>query len=192
MAAESEYPPLTAPWYVGKSSGSFSVSTWKKTFGGNTLITNGHYVLDLFNQDREAASGVVGVESTVIEERFSTVASFAGRVFFSGVDSRVYFSQILQDIRDIGDLYQVNDPTAQDFSDLLDTDGGNVKIPDAAGISKLHTFGASLLVFATNGVWRITGVDGVFRASEYSVYKVTDEGLSIKRSFVSGQNGVPF
>lgn len=193
VSSETAYPPLTHPWYSGKnSSGVFSVSEWQKVYSGNTLIVNGHYILDLFNQDRDTASGLTGLTSEVIDKRFTTTTTYAGRAFFAGVDSRIYFSSILDSMSDVGDFYQINDPTSEDFSDLLDTDGGWIDIPEAAGINKLHVFGSSLLVFARNGVWRISGVDDVFRATEFSVYKVSDEGLAERRSFVSGQNGVPF
>ena len=191
--ANSAYPPLSHPWYSGKNSnGNFDRQEWEKVYSGNTLIVNGHYILDLFEQDRETASGITGVETTILSDRFDAVASYAGRVFFGGVGTRVYFSGILSDINGIGDMYQVNDPTSEEFSDLLDTDGGWIDIPDAAGINKLHVFGSSLLVFARNGVWKISGVDDVFRATEFSIYKVSDEGLAQRRSFVSGENGVPF
>jgi len=191
-ASNSAYPPLSHPWYSGKASNSlFSIVQWEQVYSGNTLIVNGHFILDLFTQNRSAASGF-SVDSTPITSRFSSVTSFAGRVFFAGADEKVYFSRILEDFSDIGNLYQINDPTSEETSDLLDTDGGYITIPDANGIKKLCTFGASLLVFADNGVWRITGVDNVFRATEYSVYRITDNGLSARKSFVQGQNGVPF
>lgn len=192
-ASESEYPPLTHPWYSGKnSSGTFAVAEWQKVYSGNSLIVNGHYILDLFNKDRQTASGLANVENEVQSKRFKTVAAFAGRVFFSGVDSRIYFSRILEDFSDIGNLYQLNDPTSEEISDILDTDGGYLEITEAFDIKKLHAFGSSLLVFADNGVWRVSGVDGVFRATEFSVFKVTDEGLAMRKGFVPAQNSVPF
>jgi hypothetical protein len=191
--ANSQYPPLTHPWYSGKDgSGNFSVAEWEKVYSGNSLIVNGHFVLDLFDKDRKTASGLTNVENETISARFKTVESFAGRVFFSGVDSRIYFSRILEDFTDIGELYQVNDPTSEEISDLLDTDGGYVEITEANNIKRLHAFGSSMLVFADNGVWRISGVDGVFRATEFSVFKVTNEGLAQRKSFASGANAVPF
>jgi hypothetical protein len=161
-------------------------------YSGNTLIVNGHFVLDLFDKDRQTASGLAGVENEVTSSRFKTVEAFAGRVFFAGIDSRIYFTRILENFDDIGDLYQVNDPTSEEISDLLDTDGGWVEITEAYDIKKLHAFGSSMLVFADNGVWRISGVDGVFRATEFSVYKITNDGLAQRKSFAAGQNAVPF
>lgn len=204
IAAKSAYPPLTHPWYSGKdASNNFSVAEYDKVYQGTSTTANGHFILDLFNQDRPSASSsyayTTNLDTLYNGEavdyptgRFSTAATYAGRVFYAGVDSRVYFTQLVEESPTFGNLYQVNDPTAEDFSDLLDTDGGWVNIPEAVGINRLHVFGSALLVFAQNGVWRISGVDDVFRASEFSVYKVTSYGLAIKKSFVSGPNGQPF
>lgn len=192
-ARDNFFPPLTHPWYSGKdASGDFSVSEFRKIDAGSSLTANGHFILDLYDQDRERLCDISGLEDTSPSGRFSTVAAYSGRVFYAGMDSKVYFSQLLESERQIGSLLQRNDPTAEYLSDLLDTDGGWVSIPEAAGINKLHVFGPSLLVFAKNGVWKISGVDDVFRATEYSVSKITDFGLSVKNSFAVGSNNLPF
>lgn len=191
--SEGVYPPLVLPWYAGKdSTGNFDVAEWKKIGAGTTLQANGHYILDLFNKDRATASNVLGMVTESTTDRFSTVATFAGRVFYGGYGSRIYFSKIIEDRNEFGILHQVNDPTSEEFSDLLDTDGGWVDIKEAVNVSRLHVFGSSLLVFAENGVWRVTGVDGVFRATEYSVYRVSDIGIAQPRSLVAGENATPY
>lgn len=192
VGATGFWPPLTSPWYASRGTNYLDYSTWEDTYKGNTLITNGHYILDLFEKNRSEASGIDGLTTEVNNKRFTSVVTFAGRLFYTGIDSKIYFSQILENNNEFGLLYSVNDPTAEDLNSLLDTDGGFIGIPDASNIKKLHVFGSSLLAFANNGVWRITGVDGVFRATEYSVYKVTDSGLAQIKSFASGQNAVPF
>lgn len=193
QASQGEYPALTHPWYSGKdASGNFSVAEWQKIYSGNSLIVNGHYILDLHDRDRITASGLSALPSPKIPSRFQAVAAFAGRVFFAGIDSRVYFSPILESFEQIGNLYQLNDPTSEEISDLLDTDGGWVEITEAVNIKKVHAFGNSILVFADNGVWRISGVDGVFRATEFSVFKITDIGLATRKSFAAGRNAAPF
>lgn len=194
-AKSNRYPPLTHPWYSGKnSSGNFSVSEWEKIYTGSTLIVNGHYVVDLYSRNRNAVSDIAGTELNTTEDaRFSTVAGYAGRVFYAGMrdstddnGTKVFFSQLLeQGYTKIGDCFQQNDPTSEELSDLLDTDGGFVSIPEAHNIKKLHTFGPDLYVFAENGVWKIGGVDDVFRATEYSVSKVSEDGIVTPNSFVS-------
>jgi len=196
LSAKSAYPPLTLAWYAGKdSSGNFSVTEWENIFSGTSLTGNGHFILDFFAKDRTTASGVTGIAVEYENSRFQSVAAFSGRIFYTGLTSaknggRILFSKQLDNISEAGQCYQQNDPTAEDFSDLLDTDGGTILIPEAMNIQKLYVVSSSLYVFAENGVWRISGVDNVFRATEYSVQKVTSTGIQNARTFVDIE-GVP-
>jgi hypothetical protein len=189
--APTAYPALTHAWYSGKdANGAFSKADWLEIYTGSSLAANGHYVLDVFNKVRTNL-----IPTEVETGRFRTVAAYAGRVFYSGIDSaenggKVYFSRLTQNIRDIGNCYQVNDPTSEIISDLLDTDGGVVSIPDAHNIRKLHVLGASLLVFAENGVWAVAGVDNVFRATEFAITQISDVGLVNENTFTVG-GGAP-
>ena len=184
------WPPLTHGWYSGKdANGAFNASDWKEIYTGSSLASNGHFVVDVFSKVR------TGLTTEVETGRFRSVAAYAGRVFYSGIDSadnggKVYFSRLTERMSDVGNCYQVNDPTSEVISDLLDTDGGVVRIPDAHNIRKLHVLGASLLVFAENGVWAVAGVDNVFRATEYAITRISDVGLSNENSFVVA-DGIP-
>ena len=100
------------------------------------------------------------------------------------------FSKYLDNITEVSRCYQQNDPTSEEISDLLATDGGVISIPEASNILKLHVFGSSIFVFAENGVWQIEGVDGVFKATEYSISRVSQIGLNNSQAFVSVE-GVP-
>ena len=181
---------LTHPWYSGKDSdGNFSQTEWQKVFSGTSLTGNGHFILDFFNKVRS------GLTTETETTRFKTVAAFSGRVFYAGLTSaknggRILFSKQLDNITEAGRCYQQNDPTSEEISDLLDTDGGVIVIPDAYNIQKLHVFGSTLFVFAENGVWQISGVDNVFRATEYSISRITQIGLNNASTFVSVE-GVP-
>jgi hypothetical protein len=195
--AFGSYPPLTLPWYAGKdSNGDFSKTEWEKVFSGSSLIGNGTYILNFFNKDRSAASGIAGISADIETSRFKSVASFAGRIFYAGLESAknsgvILFSRQIETLKELGDCFQVNDPTSEDISDLLDTDGGTVRIPDAVNIKYLYSFGASLFIFADNGVWSINGVDNVFRATEYSLRRVSYTGLLTAESFIEAE-GTPF
>ena len=197
ITAKSEYPPLTLPWYSGKdASGNFSVTEWEKIFSGTSLIGNGHYILDFFNKDRSTASGIAGITTEIETSRFKAVESFAGRIFYAGLESAknsgvILFSRQIETLKELGDCFQSNDSTSEDISDLLDTDGGLIRIPEAVNIKYLYAFGSLLFVFADNGVWSINGVDGVFRATEYSVRRVSYTGMLTAESFVEAE-GVPF
>ncbi len=188
--ANAYWPPLTHPWYSGKNaSGDFSESEWRKVYSGTTLTGNGHFILDFFNKVRS------GLPTEAEASRFKTVAAFSGRVFYAGLTSaknggKILFSKQLDNISEAGRCYQQNDPTGENASDLLDTDGGVIIIPDANNIQKLHVFGSTLFVFAENGVWQISGVDNVFRATEYSISRITQIGMTNFNTFVSVE-GVP-
>ena len=181
---------LTHAWYTGKdANGVFNATDWEEIYTGSSLAANGHFVLNVFNKVR------FGLTTEVETGRFRTVAAYAGRVFYAGIDSaknggKVYFSRLTERMADVGNCYQVNDPTSEVLSDLLDTDGGVVRIPDAHNIRKLHVLGASLLVFAENGVWAVAGVDNVFRATEYAITRISDVGLSNENSFIVA-DGIP-
>ena len=196
-ADTGDYPPLTLPWYAGKNaSGSFATDEWNKTHAGTSLIGNGTYILDLYLQNRATIASVPGLPSYTENTRFETVAAFAGRVFYAGMSSQkntnnIYFSQILEDLSTLGECLQRLDPTAEGLSDLLATDGGVINIPQAYKITKLHVIGPNLLVFADNGVWQITGVEGGFKATDYAVSRISEVGLTYPNSFVSAE-GRPY
>jgi len=197
LTAYGAYPPLTLPWYAGKdSSGNFSKTEWQNIFSGTSLIGNGTYILNFFNKDRSAASGIAGITADIESSRFKAVESFAGRIFYAGLESAknagvILFSRQIETLSELGECFQVNDPTSEDISDLLDTDGGVVRIPDAVNIKYLYAFGANLFIFADNGVWSINGVDNVFRATEYSLRRVSYTGMLTAESFAEAE-GVPF
>lgn len=198
IAATGSYPALTHPWFSGKDANdNFSVSEWQKIYTGTSLIGNGRFILDLFTKDRATASGLDLPSYVNTGQRFATVAAYAGRIFYAGLtapkeSSRVYFSRLLETLDNIGDCYQINDPTSEITPDLLDTDGGYINIPEALNVRALLVSGPFLLAFAENGVWSITGVDNdIFRATSYTVVKVTEYGIEEETSLVSA-NGIPF
>ena len=181
---------LTHPWYAGKdASGVYSATEWEKIYTGTSLTGNGHYVLDFFSKDRSSVSGVSGLPTETESSRFKTVATFAGRAFYAGLDSTtntdiILFSQLIDNFNQLGECLQQNDPTSEQISDLLATDGGTIRIAGAAGIKVLYVIDASLYIFAENGVWRIEGIDGVFSPTGFAVKKITDVGIVSQGSFV--------
>lgn len=203
ISSNTAWPPLTHPWYSGKnSSGVFSLSEWEKIYSGSSLIGNGHFILDFFVKDRNAAGGMTGIPVETEDSRFSTVAAYAGRMFYAGLGAgtnagKILYSRLIESIKEsssctvIGECYQQNDPTAEYFSDLLETDGGVINIPDAYNIKKLYTHNQYLYVFAENGVWVISGPDNKFSSTSYYVSKVSNIGIFVENSFVAAE-GVPF
>ena len=201
FTTESQYPALTHPWFSGKTaSDEFDIAGWKKIGAGTSLSGNGRYVLDFFNKNRQAAVTGSGFSVSIANEiettRFRCVESFSGRIFYSGLESSknagtILFSKLIETTSDLGKCHQINDPTSEYFPDLLATDGGEIKIPDAVKIQKLYAYQNSLFVFAENGIWQITGVDGVFKADAFAVNRVSRIGLLSPETFVAAE-GVPF
>jgi hypothetical protein len=117
-------------------------------------------------------------------------AFFAGRTWYAGMPTSdllgtVFFSQVLDGIDKVGNCYQTNDPTSEVISDLEDDDGGTIEIPEAGEIVALQPLGRGIMVFATNGVWFISGIDQGFKASNYAVDRVSDVGCVSGKSVVS-------
>ncbi len=201
--ANGEYPSNADIVYFGKVSssstaediGKWDASWVQRTAFGNTPAPSGHYILDAFNKDRATASGIGALTSETVTSRPSTVSFYAGRVWYSGVDEGtnsglVFFSQTLETMKQAGLCYQDADPTSEDISDLIDTDGGSVNIPNSGKILRIIPINTSLVIFATNGLWQISGPDGIFAATDYSVNKITNIGVVGSRSMVDAE-GTP-
>jgi len=192
------YPSNAQVWSLAKNAtDDFDVTKLIKAGAiivnfGNTRAPNGHYILDEFDKDRDTASGTVGIEKDTYKWRPSVVGFYAGRVFYSGVVSEpiahigagirpapsisgnVYFSQLLTDVTSAGYCYQAADPTSENVSDLVDTDGGVIVLPESGKILKLVEMQEYLVVVAENGVWSIRGgTDTGFVATSYIVEKVS-------------------
>lgn len=135
----------------------------------------------------------------------SCVAEYSGRIFYSGFtgevvdgDNRspnytnyVFFSQLVKNKLDLSKCYQDGDPTGRETADILDTDGGFLRISEAKNIHTLVNMGTGLLVIAENGVWRIDGgSDYGFSATNYRVEKISSFGGISNSSVVLENNRV--
>ena len=120
--------------------------------------------------------------------RHTAVAFLGGRVFYSGLQTsgetnKVWFSQVITTKDQYGKCYQKNDPTAEDFFELLSDDGGVVKILELGYVVKLFPLRSSLVVFASNGVWLISSSNG-FKATDYNIKKLSGIGTTSPNSIV--------
>jgi hypothetical protein len=129
------------------------------------------------------------VDEITEDKRFSAVGGYAGRAWYSGIDSGqyssyVFYSKILERPEYVGQCYQEADPASEHNSDLVDTDGGFIIIPEMNRCQSIVPMGANLFVFADNGVWKISGIDGTFTATSYRVDKVSSVGVWGKHTIV--------
>lgn len=147
--------------------------------------------------------GIGGLPTDTTPGGPTSVSEYAGRVFYSGfsgeiigpddnsprMSSYVLFSQLVEDPSDITTCYQDGDPTSKDTPDLLDTDGGFIRIEGAYNIVRLINIGNALAVLAANGVWLIQGgSDYGFKATNYMTTKVTNHGCDSPGSVVVVDN----
>lgn len=142
-------------------------------------------------------SNLTGAIPPLTYTRPSNTAFFAGRAWYAGINgldlnNTVFFSQIIQNNKQYGLCHQANDPTSEDFPDLLQDDGGYIKIPGMATVTHIGNFHNALLVFATNGVWAVSGSNKqYFTATSYGVRKISGVGTSSTTSFADVK-GIPY
>ena len=185
------YPANNKQWWTARdaTTNDFDPELLAKFYTGNNRAPRGHFVVNAFYIDRSAVSGVQGIAPEVKNERPVSVSFFSGRVWYlSG--STLYFSQLLDNVNKSGFCYQEGDPTAEDFSDLLPTDGGVVPIPEMARGVRLIPLGSELVVFGTNGIWAVSGGTSGFTASDFSVSKVNPIGTEFPGSVVEAENQI--
>lgn len=207
------YPSNADIWTLGKVGDANSANFEKydpnamvKNSMDNSPAAKGSYIIDAFNRgaDRSIKSGISGLPVDREEGRITTVASYAGRIFYSGIASKItgwddlspnysgyiFFSQVVTSPDKLGKCYQEADPTSPNISDIVATDGGAIQIPEATRIYRIITVQSSLLVFAENGIWEIFGDEGGFTATAFQVSKIASIGTSAPQSIVSAINSV--
>lgn len=191
----------------------------------NPLGTNrapiGYFIIDALNrggsrlaeisklmaQYPSLTAQVTSLPQDLTPDGASVVASFAGRVWFSGFSSKivggdsesprmgsyVLFSTLVKRPSDVFKCYQEGDPTSSESPDILDTDGGFIRLDGAHNIQKMINVGDALIVVAENGVWRITGGSGYgFKATDYLTSKVSEHGSISPEAVVVVDNTLMF
>lgn len=186
---------------------------YKERRAATNLASKGYFVIDLLRRGQSRSIAVQNNQTKypTLNPIFPTfpadftpggasvVAEFAGRVFYSGfsgevieADARspnlsnfVLFSKLINNIPDIGVCYQEGDPTSRDSSDLIDTDGGFIRISGAKNIISIENMETHLIIIADNGVWAISGGNEFgFSATNYKVAKISSYGSKSKASIV--------
>lgn len=205
IATRTDRPSNADQWWLYKDAQDvFQPKLASARVEGNAPAPKGHYILDAFYQDRSTAvaetintgagnvsiaiAGITVVSAGTVRPK--AVAFFAGRVWYAGVDvlgfsNKLYFSQIVENTGSFGKCYQTNDPTAENQSDILSSDGGVIQILDIGSVVKLFPMQSSLVIFATNGVWSITGSTGTgFTPTDFTVSKLSSMPTLSASSFV--------
>jgi len=203
------YPSNADQWTTGKGSDPGSSADYEK-YDPEIMEKNStskyqapraSNIIDAFDRgsSREANTDVTGLNSDTENGKISTVASYAQRLFYSGIDSNItdgdarspnyngyiFFTQVVTSNENIGKCYQENDPTDPSLNDVVDSDGGTIQIPEATRIIKIVSSQASLLVFAENGVWEVYGDTGGFFATSFQASKISTNGVFNPKSIIN-------
>jgi hypothetical protein len=196
-----QFQPVTA----GVTFERVYPNLYTDTLGANVKAAKGYFIIDLLDRGasrmaeftaNEAKYPVMTISSVVLPADTtsggaSVATEYAGRIWYAGFsgevsngDARspnlsnfVLFSQLVRNKRDFVKCYQVGDPTSRENGDLVDTDGGFVRVSGAKTILSLIDLESHLIVIADNGVWTITGgSDYGFTATNYKVTKISSFG----------------
>ena len=196
---------------------------YKESLGLAANVSRGYFIIDVFNRGNSRKSAWLNNISNyppmhVYDNAFvfpqdktdsgvGVVATYAGRVFFSGFSGKVtdgdqrspilnnyvLFSQVVKNAQDISKCYQEGDPTSRDGADIVDTDGGFIKVAGASEILGLRVINNALIVLASNGIWSISGgSDYGFTATNYKVTKLSEYGCTSSGSIVSQGDAVVY
>lgn len=202
FAAVAVYPSNAQSWTAGKdAAGVFTPAVLDKVDFGTSHAPRGRFVLDTATFNRAAACGFSigpgGALGTNVQPwRPTTCAFYAGRAWYAGVNSVdigswVFFSQVADEPGKYEKCYQEADPTSESISDLVDSDGGVIPIQDAGNVVRIMAVFDSLLVFADNGVWQISGtLTTGFSASSFQVKRISTVGCVSPTSVVATETAV--
>lgn len=123
------------------------------------------------------------------------ITEYGGRLWYAGFEdatesstrlgSFLLYSQISRDRNAIARCYQNGDPTDKKEPEILATDGGSISIDGAYNIKKLEVLGTTLLVFAENGVWAVSGGSGdYFSPTSQRIERISTKGCISANSVV--------
>lgn len=197
----------------------FNANSMWKTPPGTSAAPRGYFIIDALERgaSRNAQEALLRSNNSTLSLSVTTlptdvtpggpkvVSAYSGRVWYSGFSSEVtdgdtesprmssyiLFSQLVDNLSRVALCYQEGDPTSNIDPDIVDTDGGFLRIDGAYNIKYLAPLGSSLFVFAENGIWRIVGIDeNTFTATQFSVFKIGDEGCISPSSVVVLTTGI--
>ena len=199
------YPSNAQSWiYAKDSDDNFKPELLDKQDFGTSPAAKGRFILDALNRDRATAGSptlLPGDPALPTETEIygpSCNAFFAGRAWYSGIKSEtignwVLFSKVSVTTNRFGECFQEQDPTSEVLNDIVDSDGGVIPIQDCGEIVALVAASNGVLVFASNGVWKIAGtLSSGFSATSYEVTKLSSVGCVGPRSIVVTDGGIVY
>lgn len=203
------------------------LNIFEDIIGADVKAPKGYFVIDLLrrgtSREEEVANNytkypaliynAVSLPDDYTPGGATIITDFAGRVFYAGFNGSViggdarspnlsnyiFFSQLVKNKKDFTKCYQAGDPTSRENNDLVDTDGGFVRISGMDTVVGMMNLGSHLIVIATNGVWSISGgSDYGFTPTNLKVDKLSTFGgiardsivEHLGRAFYWGEDGI--
>lgn len=124
-------------------------------------------------------------------DRITDIAYMSGKYFYLINDTVLFSQTITEDNQGFDKCYQDADPTSEEISDLLPTDGGLVKFDTMGEGMALKTFNRGVLIFGRDTVQGIISPsDGRFTATAYDVVELSAAGLAGSKSVVTVADSV--
>lgn len=193
--ATGGYPNNSQQWWLGrKTEESINVNEVKNFEFGNRLAPRGRVILRAFEMGRDIFFPSLSPRWTkYTDERPSCCAFGAGRLFLA-LNDEVYYSQVIEDRKQVGRCYVEGDPTSENEFDVLASDGGKLRLSGCGRVRYMSEISGSIIVVAENGVWLIRGgQEGeAFSASSHAVVNISNEGCPAEKSCINCNGKVFF
>lgn len=205
----SDNPQMKKYFAEDTKSGPLGNFTAPKGFFVIDALNRGASRVDVYNQlmsdNPELTYSIGSLNNDRTEGGASCVAQYGGRIWFGGfrgevdqpddyspdMSSYLLYSRLVQGRSDINKCYQESDPAGYEAPDLLDTDGGFIRVDGAYDIKRMFDVGKGLIIISSNGVWMVTGgSDYGFSATNNKVSKISERGCTNSSSCVLVDNSV--
>lgn len=216
-----EYLVADANLATNRTIERYNATSMFKTPPDSGLAPKGYFIIDALERGTSRLAQVAVLEAThpatigtlavttlvddITPGGPTVVANYAGRVWYAGfssvitngdelsprMNSYILFSQVVDNPSKINLCFQEADPTSNTDPDIVDTDGGYIRVAGAKNIQALIEFGSSLFVLAENGVWQISGLDrNIFSATSFSVTKISTNGCVNGKAAVATDDNI--
>ena len=161
----------------------------------NTALGTSKTVADILDTDFPVSDPTDPEEEVpVVKPKVDYVAdtlAYAGRIFYLTGSTLLYSQVIAEDLRKAYECYTEADPTSEEISDVVETDGGLISLPDLGEGVKLAQVGEYILAFGTRSNMAITGTaNNIFTATAYSAGALNAVPTQAPDSFVNTEYGL--
>lgn len=110
----------------------------------------------------------------------TSVEFFGGRIWLAGDvknPNSVFFSRVITKDSDISRFLQYADPYDPNDPDVVDDDGGVIKVQGAGLIRRMLAVTNSIFLGTISGIWQVSGDSSVFKATNFSNVLVLTDGI---------------